>query len=291
MTKSVKEKHRLSLIRKIRETDFEFFDPDSVKLKLCYVQYHGRSEIEKHHYREFLTNTNFKDKLKELLFPIVRHLNSFDFYINMDFTTYRGIKDYCFVMELQDKNRTPIGDILFHNPKRPAIFIEAEEGEDPSDPKTAINSLVKIVNTLSSVDVSVKVHFHHGQHCFRENLKLAKIANLDKHFLFLHDFIMNIDEKYNFKLLSKMTEVKFFNTYYNIAYGISYQIKPIFDSKSSNSFRNKSNYIHPSYPLMHNQYCLVKSFIDYGILPEELKDDYQDLTLEQIFEHANLMKY
>lgn len=291
MTKSVKEKNRLSLIRKIRESNYEFFDPNAIKIKLRYTSNYAKPRIKKSYYRRLITKSNFKDKLKELLSPIVRHLDLFDFNILIDFMTYRSVDDYCFVMELQNKNRVPIGDISLDNQKNTAILVETDNDEESSNPEVAIRSLIKTINKSNPIETSIRVHFHHGKDCFKHNLKVSKIANLDKHFLFLNKFIQKIDSEYDFKLLSNKTDVKFFNTYYNIGTNVSYKLKPIFDNKSSNGFRNKKNYNRFSYSLIFSEHFLIKTFIDCGILPEDLKDDYQNLTLEQIFEYVSLMKY
>lgn len=285
MKSSKAETHRLDLVKKIRKSNFEYFNINAINLDFSFEQF-GKKIIDPKLIAPFFHQKIVKDKFKSLLKNIVKNINLFELNINVKYTRYygHGKEDYCFIFDLTDSKMRTIGTLLFSISKEGAIFIDSN---DKLDAMHITNELLSKLLVLKKDDVILSVHIYYSNEPARlkRNKKATELAKVKDHFLFQKRVLDFYYEQYNFNILESKGEICHLNMYYLINENINYYWVI---SKSDIPYENFINYKKkPDF----NEETVFQDILRYQIIPPSIQEDCKDGSKEDIFAYYNLMNY
>lgn len=279
MTKSIKEKERLKLVRKIRESNFEFFDPEAVKIK---IRYSNSNEVKA--YYKNLNKNQFKTMLKNVLKDIVRQLNRFEFTIRVYMSELFTKNTYFCSLDFGRKES--IGTLIIETSQN----IEGKTNFNIQHFNQQITNHDNLEAFLSIVIFNYS-GINENKEYKKDIIKTMINCNLFEHFSMIKNFIDKLKYECNFDICSHYTGVRNFGFKYIISnttyYSFDFRYKLVLSKRQVESRSIFDLY----YPAVNNEAQLLECLIQHKLFPEELDDIYEDLSIEQIIEHTKMALY
>lgn len=282
MKSSKAETHRLALVKKIKKSNFEYFNINAIKLDFSFDQF-GKGIIDQKLISPFFNQKIVKDKFKSLLINIVKNINLFELNINVTYTRYYGYgnQDYCFIFDLTDSKMRPIGTLLFSISKEGSIFID---NDDKLDAIHITNELLSKLLVLKKDDVTLSVHIYYSNEPKRlkRNKNKTELAKVKDHFLFQKRILDLYYEQYNFDIIK---EIRHLNIYYLINENINYYW---IIAKSNIPHEN---FIKYKQTLNFNEDSIFQNILKYQIIPLSIQEECKGGSKEELFAYYHLMNY
>lgn len=279
MTKSIKEKKRLKLVRKIRESNFEFFDPEAIKIK---IKYSNNNEVKA--YYKNLNKAQFKTMLKNLLKDIVQKLNRFEFSIRVYILNVFDKNTYFLSLEFEKKES--IGTLIIENSQN----FEDAKNFNITDFNQQINDY-NVLEAFLSINIFNFSEMKENKRYKKHIIKTMKSCNLFEHFSMVENFIDKLKYEYNFDLCSHYTGIRNFSWKYSISNTTYYSFDFYYQTGVSKRRFESRSIFDLYYPVINDESQLLECFIKHKLFPEELDDIYKELSLNDIIEHTKMALY